>query len=122
MMNKSVFICDDDAGITDMLTIVFELAEVDVVVENDSVRAYDVIKRMKPAVIVVDLWMPVVSGDLLIKKLRGDEELRDTYIVCMSASRDGREVATEAGADIFVAKPFDLDEIIAVVEEGFVTS
>ncbi|MBE8719378.1 response regulator [Sphingobacterium pedocola] len=119
MMKKSVFICDDDAGITDMLTIVFELAEVEVVVENDSVRAYDVIKRMKPAVIVVDLWMPVVSGDLLIKKLRGDEELRDTYIVCMSASRDGREVATEAGADIFVAKPFDLDEIIAVVEEGF---
>ncbi|GHE34030.1 response regulator [Sphingobacterium griseoflavum] len=118
MKRKKIFICDDDRGITDMLQMIFQLSDVDVVVENNSVLAYDAIVRLMPDVVIVDLWMPVVSGDLLIKNIKGNPLLRDVYVICISASRDGKAVATEAGADRFIAKPFDLDDVLHAIDEG----
>lgn len=115
MAINKIFICDDDRGITEMLEMVFELADYSVVVENNSLYAYDSIKRLQPQVVLVDLWMPVVSGDLLIRKIKSDPSLTNVYVACMSASRDGEQVAMDAGADIFIAKPFDLDQIMSIV-------
>ncbi|WDF67097.1 response regulator [Sphingobacterium oryzagri] len=116
MRNKTIFICDDDRGITEMLEIVFQLSSMDVVVENNSVLAYEAIAQIKPDVLIVDLWMPVISGDLLIKKMKGNVNLKEIFVICMSASRNGEKIAIEAGADLFIAKPFDLDDILLAVD------
>lgn len=118
MGQKKVFICDDDKGITDMLEMVLELEDVDTITETDSVYAYDKIMDYKPDILIVDLWMPVVTGDQLIKKIRANEALKKIYIICISASRDGLQVANEAGADKFIAKPFDVDDFLTTVENA----
>lgn len=118
MAKKRVFICDDDKGITDMLEMVLELEDVDTFTETDSVHAYDRLLQFKPDILIVDLWMPIVTGDQLIKRIRANQELKNLYIICISASRDGLQVADEAGADQFMAKPFDVEEFLNMVEQA----
>ncbi|WDF66854.1 response regulator [Sphingobacterium oryzagri] len=117
-MKNKVFVCDDDTAITDMLEMLLETTDLDAVFENDSVHAYTKIKEFGPQVLVIDLWMPVIAGDQLIRRLRKSAEMASLYILCISASRDGEDIAMDAGADAFLAKPFDMDEFIACVEKG----
>lgn len=116
MCKKRIFICDDDSTIVDMLEMLFEMSDLETMSETNSSEAYQKIMMYMPDVIVVDLWMPVVSGDELIRKIRSNEELKNVFIICTSASRDGEEVAIRAGADDFLAKPFDIHQMLQKIE------
>jgi len=118
MNQKKIFICDDDKGITDMLELVLEYYGFAPIVETDSVHAFEKIRESKPDLIIVDLWMPIISGDQLIRKIRNSDELKNIFILCISASRDGEEVASGAGADLFLPKPFDMDELITIIKQA----
>lgn len=116
MTQKKIFICDDDMGIVNMLEMMLEFTDAKVLTETNSLMAYNRLLSERPDVFIVDLWMPEMGGNQIIEQIRSCDELKDTYILCISASRDGEKVAMEAGADIFLAKPFDMDEILTVVE------
>lgn len=118
MTRKKIFICDDDKGISEMLEMIFELIDAETIVETNSINAYERLRQYKPDVLIVDLWMPVISGDLLIQKIRKDRDLSNIFILCISASRDGRTIALDAGADMFLPKPFDMDDILSIVEDA----
>ncbi len=118
MTRKKIFICDDDKGISEMLEMIFEFIDAETIVETNSINAYERLRRYKPDVLIVDLWMPVISGDLLIQKVRKDQDLSNIFILCISASRDGETIALDAGADMFLPKPFDMDDILRIVEDA----
>ncbi|RZF60297.1 response regulator [Sphingobacterium corticibacterium] len=118
MTRKKIFICDDDKGISEMLEMIFEFIDAETIVETNSINAYERLRQYKPDVLIVDLWMPVISGDLLIQKIRKDRELSNIFILCISASRDGKTIALDAGADMFLPKPFDMDGILSIVEDA----
>ncbi len=122
MTQKKIFICDDDMGIVNMLEMMLELTDANVITESNSLLAYDRLLAERPDVFIVDLWMPEMGGNEIIEKIRTSEELKDTYILCISASRDGELVAMKAGADIFLPKPFDMDEILTIVEGALETN
>lgn len=90
---------------------------VKVVTEQDSSKLYHRLQQGNPQLLIIDLWMPSMPGELLIKKIKADKTYKDLYILCISASQNGREIAMDAGADEFLAKPFDLTDIIAVVNK-----
>jgi Response regulator containing CheY-like receiver, AAA-type ATPase, and DNA-binding domains len=69
MHNKKIFICDDDSTIVDMLQMLLEMSGYDTIVEINSINALEVIKTSRPDVILLDIWMPLLPGDELIKKL-----------------------------------------------------
>ncbi len=120
MEKKKIFICDDDTAIADMLDMVFQdfNPNTAVTIETDSSLAYDKITEQKPDVLIVDLWMPAVSGDQLIRRIRSTPALANIFILCISASKDGNDVAMDAGANLFMPKPFDLDHITTVVDKA----
>lgn len=76
----------------------------------------EVIKREDPCLIVLDLWMPVVSGDEILKTLRESEAASQLPVIVFSASSDGETVARQSGADMYFAKPFDHKEFISAVK------
>ena len=69
MLAKKVLICDDSEGILDMLTLVLE-DDFNVIAEQDSLNIYTLIEKEKPDLIVLDRWMPVLSGDFILKNLK----------------------------------------------------
>ncbi|WP_343557037.1 response regulator [Sphingobacterium sp.] len=118
MRSKKIFICDDDSTIVDMLQMLLEMSGYDTIIEVNSINALEVIKTSRPDVILLDIWMPLLSGDELIKIIRQEQELKDIFIISISASKDGKDVALQAGADCFIAKPFDINELLEAIENS----
>jgi DNA-binding response OmpR family regulator len=114
--NCKVLICDDDPGILDMLELVLSGEGYEVIPESNSLRVAGVIKDKRPEIVLLDLWMPVLSGDQVLRNLRQNESTADIPVIVFSASTDGRMIAMEAGASDFVSKPFDLDLLINKIQ------
>jgi uncharacterized protein (TIGR02266 family) len=80
-------------------------------------QAWDIMKRQSFHLLVLDLYMPVMDGRQLIEHVRSDEKLKDIPIIVVSSGgREDRERALAAGADLFLAKPIKLKEMVETVE------
>jgi CheY-like chemotaxis protein len=116
MMSKKVLVCDDDEGILDMVSFVLEDSGFEVIPESNSLNVYNLIEKEKPDLLLLDLWMPVLSGDQVLKILRSNPKTKYLPVIVISASTEGQKIAQEAGASAFIAKPFDIDQLINRVE------
>src|SRR5687768_17399837 len=85
-----------------------------VVLTRDGARLLEAVRRVGPLAVVVDLMMPGVGGLEAIRALRADPATAGVRIVAVSAGGDGAE-ALAAGADAFLAKPFEVDRLVDLV-------
>jgi CheY-like chemotaxis protein len=113
---KKVLICDDEPLLRQLMRVAllgdYEFEEA-ATVEEAIERA----ASFRPDVALIDVMMPGGSGLEIIRHLKSDPELRHARCVVVSAfsEESDRQEATAAGADAFVAKPFDPDELSATV-------
>jgi len=116
MSTKKILICDDDLGILEMLELLLEETGHQIIPEANSLNVRSILERESPDLVILDLWMPVLSGDQVLKMIRENPSTNDLPVIVISASTDGKEIADQAGATQFLAKPFDVDELINLVE------
>lgn len=116
MNNKKIMVCDDDQGILDVLQMLLETEGFTVFTEIESPNVIEQIKIENPDLLLLDLWMPILSGDQVLKKIRQTEDIKNLPVIVLSASVDGSDIAADAGADAFVAKPFDMDDLIIKIK------
>jgi DNA-binding response OmpR family regulator len=114
--NKKIIICDDDEGILEMVAIILEDFGYTTIAEQNSLNLYKLIEQEKPDLLLLDLWMPVLSGDQVLLFLRSQEQTKSLPVIVLSASTDGPEIAFKAGASDYIAKPFDIDHLIDCIE------
>ena len=117
MKTDKILICDDDEGILDMLALILEEYGYTVIAEQNSLLVNAKIAQVKPDIVLLDLWMPARSGDEVLKLLRKDPVTQNIPVIVISASREGRRTALDAGASAFLAKPFDFDELVLTVKK-----
>ncbi|MGE4513755.1 MAG: response regulator transcription factor [Chryseobacterium sp.] len=117
MKSKKIMVCDDDQGILDVLQMLLESEGFTVFTEINSTNLIKQIHTHKPDLLLLDLWMPLLSGDQVLKAIRNTGEIKDLSVIVLSASVDGHDIASDAGANDFVAKPFDLDVIVSKIEK-----
>lgn len=117
MQNKRIVICDDDQDNLDILELLLEMEGYILTKENDSTKLIKRIKEDSPDVLLVDLRMPEICGDELIKIIRADGKLKGLPIIAFSASYNGQQIAFEAGADYYIAKPFNINEITNIIKQ-----
>jgi DNA-binding response OmpR family regulator len=115
MNSKKIIVCDDDQGILDVLQMLLETEGFIVFTEINSTNLIKQIQNKSPDLVLLDLWMPLLSGDQVLKAIRSTNDIKDLPVIVLSASVDGSDIAADAGADDFVAKPFDLDDIISKI-------
>lgn len=111
-MTKKILICDDDAGILDMLELILEDSGHEIIIESNSLNFMRVLDKEKPDLILLDLWMPVLSGDQVLKALRANPHTHSLPVIVISASADGEIIAINAGATEFIPKPFDVNHLL----------
>lgn len=117
MSKKTVFVCDDDIGIVDVVKIVLEEAGYQVVASSDSESVVQKVKKLMPSLILIDLWMPGIGGEQLIPILKKDTRTSGIPVIVISASKDTKEVAERVGADGFLHKPFDITDLEVIVKK-----
>lgn len=114
-MKKKILIVDDEASIVEAISLVLEdQFEVASTLRGD--QAVTKAKSFKPDLILLDLLMSGSDGRTICKELKADEETKTVPVMMISAHPAAREGAQEAGADGFLAKPFDANELLASVE------
>jgi len=89
---SKILICDDEQEILDITRLILEDSGYEVLAIIDSGSVGALIEKEKPDVLLIDLWMPGLSGDQVVRELRKNEEIKDLPIVVISASKDGKEI------------------------------
>ncbi|MBE5320707.1 response regulator transcription factor [Pedobacter sp. MR2016-19] len=115
MGNKKIFIADDDEGIVDAVTMILEVMGYNVEFTYDGGAVIDAVKN-KPDLIMLDIWMSGYDGRDICRQLKNDPEFSEIPILMISASRDIRQSALDAGANDFMEKPFEMDSLLNKVE------
>jgi two-component system, NtrC family, response regulator PilR len=114
----NLLIVDDEQGMRQLLTLVFARAGHQVRTAENGRRALELLREQAADLIVSDVKMPDMSGIELLRAVRG--LLPDVAVVLMTAFATV-ETAREAfklGADDFIQKPFDVDELKLIVERA----
>ena len=81
----------------------------DLLEAKDGLRGLEMARAHMPALILLDIQMPVMNGFMVIRELRNDAELRKIKVIAVTsfAMKGDREKALEAGFDEYVTKPID---------------
>jgi DNA-binding response OmpR family regulator len=110
-----VLVVEDDVLIRELITILLTDEGYDVVCAEESAAALQLAQREQPDVILLDLSLPGVSGDKIISAYRLLPNATASIIVVSGRSNLER-IALQAGADAYVAKPFDLGVLLNTIE------
>ncbi len=119
MMNnntqKKVFIFDDNLEILEMCTEILEDLACEVKTSPTPNGIEEQVAAYMPDLIFMDNWLPDISGIEATQLLKANEELNNIPVVYFSANSNIEELAAEAGANDYLAKPFDIDMFEAIV-------
>jgi CheY-like chemotaxis protein len=110
-----ILIVDDDTEITNMLSEVLTDEGYSVCSALSGAEALSIIRSSPPVLVLLDYWMPVMTGAEVIARLRSGD-FPTLPIVLMSANARA-ETLISTGATAFLAKPFNLDALIACVAQ-----
>ncbi len=115
-MTTNILIVDDDATIREMLTEVLEEEGYTVAVATNGAEGLAAIERTLPTLILLDMRMPVLDGWGFARILK-ERSLR-MPIVVMTAAQESSQWSQEIGSAWTLAKPFNLDELLQVVQRA----
>jgi CheY-like chemotaxis protein len=112
-----VLLVDDDAQICTFVSMLLQLEGISTLVAQTAENALGALAREEFDVVLLDIAMPDIDGIELCRRIKGDPKTRELPVVIVSA-RPGEDVirrAKAAGADDFIRKPFENDELIAQI-------
>ena len=112
-MSARVLIADDDRAIRDALTRALGLEGYDVVQASDGNTALSLIESTQPDVAILDVMMPNIDGLTVCRVLRAERNRLPVLMLTARTETPDRVAGLDAGADDYLAKPFDLDELLA---------
>ena len=113
---KRVLVVDDESSIRDTLADAFAFEGYEVLTATNGAVALDLVRAHLPDVVVLDLMMPVMSGWQFLEACATEKLCAETPVLVMSASRRLNEDASKLGFTAIIAKPFDLDVMLAAVD------
>jgi DNA-binding response OmpR family regulator len=116
LKQKKIMIADDDPGIVDAVEMILEFEGYEVTSTVDGSTVLEM-KDELPDLLLLDIWMSGEDGRDICKKLKQHPLTKNIPVIMISASRDIKQSAMDAGADDFLAKPFDMNELLKKIEE-----
>ncbi|MBE9600617.1 response regulator [Pedobacter sp. MC2016-24] len=113
--NKKVFVFDDNTDILELCTIILEDAGYDIKTSSTSNNIIDQVMGYTPDIIFMDNWLPDVGGIDATRELKAHGELKHIPVIYFSANNDVKSLAEQAGADGYLSKPFDIQELEDII-------
>jgi CheY-like chemotaxis protein len=117
-MPGRILICDDDSDLIAVCSIVLKSKNYIVLGLNKCNEILQEAKAFLPNVILMDNWIPDAGGVKATRQIKNDLELKSIPVIFFSANEHVEDLAAEAGADFFLRKPFEIEELETVVSKA----
>lgn len=117
-MGKKILVVDDEPDLLKVTLLRLKKTGYEVYGGADGREVLDITRRVMPDLIILDVYLPGLNGDELAKILKKDGELKHIPIILISATTRTLDVKTrECGADGYIIKPFEPEELIGIVKK-----
>jgi CheY-like chemotaxis protein len=111
----TILVVEDHADLREMLVVLLENEGFSVQTAINGAEALKCLAVSRPSLILLDLMMPVMTGDEFRQRQLADPRYCDVPVICMTAAHDGRARAERIRADAYLQKPLDYDQLLTVV-------
>lgn len=117
-MAKTILIVDDEPDVLKMESFRVRRSGYEVVTAVNGEEALQAVRQRRPDLVLLDVRMPVMQGTAVCAQIKSDTSLRSIPVVLVTASSDSVvECVKGCGADDYLLKPFDSDELLAKVKK-----
>ena len=120
--DKKIVIFDDDEDILSICSFILEEQGWKVFAYSDCNNIVEKVLNIMPDVILMDNWIPDDGGIIATQKLKKSDELKNIPVIYFSANSDIELLANHAGAETFLAKPFDLEDLERIINTVLVNN
>lgn len=111
-MKKKILIVDDDPDICEALQLTFELSGFIAKALPNPEEIYSIAEEYKPDAVVLDVLLSGHDGRKICKSLKDSDNLSTIPVLMISAHPEAAHSTISAGADDFLAKPFNIDQLL----------
>ncbi|NJS16960.1 MAG: response regulator [Nostocaceae cyanobacterium CSU_2_110] len=117
-MTPQLLLVDDEPGLREAVKDYLEASNFKVQVASNARDAWDWMQQNTPDLVISDIMMPQVDGYQFLKQLRDDTRFKTLPVIFLTAKgmTGDRIQGYQAGVDAYLPKPFDPDELVAIVE------
>ncbi|MES2277019.1 MAG: response regulator [Bacteroidota bacterium] len=112
---KKIIIFDDDEDILSICSYILAQQGWEVITYTDCNEIAERVSSANPSVILMDNWIPDAGGIIATQTLKNTAALKHIPVIYFSANSDIQLLASHAGAETYLAKPFDLDDLEKVI-------
>lgn len=116
-MKKRVLVVDDDQDILEPLILILEDEGYSVDTTSKAENTYVKIESFKPDLILLDILMSGSDGRTICKKLKQQDVTKKIPVIMLSAHPGAKNDTIACGADNFIAKPFEIDELLTLIKK-----
>ncbi|MDI6871778.1 MAG: response regulator [Bacillota bacterium] len=122
MRKSRILVVDDRRSIVEVLRLFLQMRGYETREAYDGRSALELIRREPPDLVLLDLVIPERTGFEVLQAMRQDEQLSRIPVIVMTARSEVGELPTEdlQGASALLRKPFDLEEVAALVSKTLV--
>jgi DNA-binding response OmpR family regulator len=118
---KRILVVDDDVSVCEFIALALSDEGYDVTTANNGQAALDCLKRVQPHLIILDLLMPVMSGQAFIPAYRARPK-HHAPVIIISALAAVEAIAHDLTVEHFLFKPFNLDDLLTCVRQCLASS
>ncbi|MCY2687545.1 response regulator [Salinimicrobium sp. TH3] len=115
--NTKILIVDDDRSIGEMLQMLLEMNGYEVIFSQEPGKTEENITAHGTDLVLLDMLISGVNGTDVCARIRSDKNISQVSILMMSALHDAGKRCKTAGANDFIAKPFEMDELLQKINK-----
>jgi DNA-binding NarL/FixJ family response regulator len=117
-MSGRILLVDDEPGVRESVQAYLEDSGYQVQTAAGAKDAWEILQRDQPDLVISDLMMPQVDGHQFLKQMRDDPRFLSMPVVFLTARgmKSDRISGYQAGCDAYISKPFDPEELVAIVK------
>lgn len=119
---KKILVVDDNHDILAVMKLFLESKGFDVFTESNGRKTYDVVNQYQPDLIILDVFLGNSDGRDICNVLKKQDDTKDIPIIIFSANAKSEDVLSGCAADDFLTKPFELNELLSIVEHQLVSA
>jgi two-component system cell cycle response regulator DivK len=108
---------DDDRDILELCTLILTRKNYEVFTDTTCITLLNTVDAVQPDIIIMDNWIPEHGGIDATQQLKASEQYKHIPVIYFSANADIHLLAEKAGADTYLAKPFDIEELEKIVAD-----